>query len=417
MATLGIDFGTSNTAVGWMNDGTPELIAIEGNQDTLPTAVFLDYSSRKTLYGRQAAKAMMEGQDGRFLRALKSILGTPLAREKRQFMNEKLTLIEVTARFLSEIKDRAESSANRTFDTALSGRPVRFHSDDEQRDQRALVDLQEAYTLAGFESVSFLSEPEAAAMAVDAEGLNLIVDIGGGTSDFTICRRNARDVEILGSYGIRLGGTDFDRLLSLAHVMPLFGKGEQIGSEFGDQTHGAPAAIYNDLASWEKIAFVYNAKTLREVQNWQRLAPNPQPFSYLAEVLDMQLGHDVAYAVEAGKIAANSASAARIDLSIVSKGLGADLANMDLLAGLWERGQNISNAAKKTLIQHEMTLDAVDNVVFVGGSSMLGLVQQQMKSAFPKAQLITSDVFTAVVRGLAIASGQPEGLAPKFKEA
>ena len=46
MATLGIDFGTSNTAAGWMRDGVPMVIPLEGESATLPTAVFLDFGAK-----------------------------------------------------------------------------------------------------------------------------------------------------------------------------------------------------------------------------------------------------------------------------------------------------------------------------------------------------------------------------------
>lgn len=52
MATLGIDFGTSNTAASVPVNGAPHVIALEHGETTLPTAVFLDFNSGKTLYGQ-----------------------------------------------------------------------------------------------------------------------------------------------------------------------------------------------------------------------------------------------------------------------------------------------------------------------------------------------------------------------------
>lgn len=409
MATLGIDFGTSNTAAGWMRDGAPEVIALEGANATLPTAIFLEFGSKTTLYGQAAARAMMDGEDGRFMRALKSVLGTPLAHERRQFMAEKLTLIEVIARFLREIKTRAEAATGQTFDAAISGRPVRFHSADAARDAQALVDLTKAYELAGFGSVSFLPEPEAAALSVKGEGRILIVDIGGGTSDFTICEKAGLDTRVIASEGIRLGGTDFDKQISLSHIMPLLGLNAHIGNEFGTGSHAAPRGLYNDLSSWEKITFVYGDKTVREVRRWERLAQEPKVFSRLADVLEMHLGHDVAYAVEAGKITANGASEAVIDIGVVEKGLGVSLSNGDLMAQLYPAAHDIAQCAEATLTAAQMTADDIDRVVFVGGSSLLGVVQQRIGVMFPNAEMETSEVFTAVVDGLAIATGARVG--------
>ncbi|MEZ5713863.1 MAG: Hsp70 family protein [Paracoccaceae bacterium] len=405
MARLGIDFGTSNTACAWLDAGRPQVIALEPGRATLPSAVFLDFDSRDMLIGHAAQAAMMEGREGRFLRALKSVLGTALAREKRQLMNERITLIEVIARFLAEIRRRAEAATGQRFETALSGRPVRFHSASLERHEQALADLTEAYRLAGFDAVDFLPEPEAAALATGGEGRILIVDIGGGTSDFTLCDRHDGETRVLASTGLRLGGTDFDKWLSLAHAMPLLGHGAEIGNEFGEGTHTAPKALFNDLASWEKIAFVYGAATLREVRRWERLSPQPHLFARLGEVLESHLGHEVAYAVEAAKIEANGASAGMIELGMIERGLKAELAHGALQAELHEAARQIAGCALQAVAEAGAAPGTVDRVVFVGGSSLLGAVQAQLRAGFPGAAFETSEVFTAVVDGLARAAG------------
>lgn len=338
------------------------------------------------------------------MRALKSILGTSLAREPRRLLNERVTLIEVIARFLTEIRARAEAHTGLTFDTAMSGRPVRFHSASEERNAAALEDLTEAYRMAGFKAVDFLPEPEAAALAADAEGRLLIVDIGGGTSDFTLCDRKGGNMQVIASTGIRLGGTDFDKALNLAYAMPLFGYEAEIGAELGSRTHAAPKALFHDLASWEKIPFVYDAALLREVQKWIRLAPDPEPFERLAEVLESHLGHDVAYAVEAGKIAANAAPEGRIDLREVERGLSVTLLQDAMNRTLAEFAEQISAQALLTLSEAGVATASVDKVVFVGGSSLLGAVRGAMARALPDAEPVDTEVFTAVVHGLAIAA-------------
>ncbi len=404
MARLGIDFGTSNTGAGILQGGRPLALPLEPGAQTLPTAVFVDFTDKRFVYGAAAARAMMEGQDGRFMRGLKSILGTPLAREKRRFLNERLTLVEVIARFLEEIRHRSEKLTGETFDAAISGRPVKFHSEAEDKDVQAEIDLREAYTLAGFKSVDFLPEPEAAALAVAGEGRMLIVDIGGGTSDFTLCERAGGETRVIASRGLRLGGTDFDRALSLAHVMPLLGHGAEIGAELGAKTHSAPRALFHDLASWEKIAFVYDAALLRDVKRWVRLAREPERFERLAEVLEMHLGHDIAYAVEAGKIAANDAQRGEIALDVVERGLRVDLWGLQMQSELAGAAERIGEMALATLKDAGCPPAQVDTVVFVGGSSLLAGVRQALAQRLPEARQETAEVFTAVVHGLAIAA-------------
>ncbi|MEX0286892.1 MAG: Hsp70 family protein [Paracoccaceae bacterium] len=402
MSALGIDFGTSNTAASILVDGTPRLLELEPGETTLPTVVFLDFGAGKTLYGRNGVSAMTSGQDGRFMRALKSILGTPLAREKRQFLNEKLSLIEVIARFLGEIRARAEQSTGATYDQAVSGRPVRFHSKSEARNAQAAVDLEEAYHLAGFSSVSFLPEPEAAALATGGSGRMLIVDIGGGTSDFTLCDRVDGETRIHASQGIRMGGTDFDRILNLSHAMPLLGYGAEIGNEMGSGSHTAPRALFHDLAAWEKIAFVYSPSLLRDVKKWVRLAPEAHLFERLADVLEMHLGHDIAYAIEAGKIRANSGDSGRVVLDVVESGLEAWISPQDVRLQLAAQAEEIAACAQETLDIAGCPAASVDRIVYVGGSSLMSVIRQRIEAMFPNAVPETSEVFTAVASGLAL---------------
>ena len=164
-ATLALDFGTSNSAAAMMQDGKVRRLAIETASDTLPTAVFFPTDRSPMKIGASATEALIAGEEGRFMRAMKSVLGTTLFHEARLIGGKRRTLAEVVTEFLAEVKRRAEAEAGCRFDRVLSGRPVHFHSQDAERDARAEADLRACYLAAGFSAVSFLFEPEAAAHA------------------------------------------------------------------------------------------------------------------------------------------------------------------------------------------------------------------------------------------------------------
>ncbi|WP_347311596.1 Hsp70 family protein [Defluviimonas sp. SAOS-178_SWC] len=400
---IGVDFGTSNTAAAILRDGAARIVPLEAGNETLPTAVFLDYAARRTVFGSAAVRAMIDGQDGRFMRALKSILGTPLAREKRQFLNRRLTLLEIVTEFLGEIRDRAEAATGAEIRRVVAGRPVRFHSADPARNTQAEADLRGCYAAAGFEEIRFVNEPEAAARAAGpGRDIGLIVDIGGGTSDFTLFERLDEPMHILASHGIRLGGTDFDKALSLEKVMPLLGLGGELCNEIGPGRHDVPRALFHDLASWEKIAFLYGPATLRNTQAMARLAVEPRRLNRLVRVIENEIGHDVAFAVEAAKIGANGAAEAGIDLALVEPGLRPVLTGTELLSALHPSARAIRTAIDETLTLAGIGGDAVGRVIFVGGSSLLSVVEAEVRAALPGAAAERSDVFTAVVRGLAL---------------
>ncbi len=404
---LAVDFGTSNTAAAVYSGGAPRRIPLEEGADTLPTAVFFPVNGGPMLIGSDATRALIDGHEGRFMRALKSILGTALFHEQRLIGGKRRTLANIVTDFLIALRQRAEARTGLTFTAVLSGRPVHFHSADPLRDARAEDDLRACYHAAGFTQVDFLNEPEAAAHAApEAEGLGLIVDIGGGTSDFTVFRRNGAQIETLASHGIRLGGTDFDQSVSLAHVMPLLGMGGTLKRDFGPGLLPVPQAIYVELATWAKIPFLYTPETRRAIADMQRHASNPAAMAHLATVIQDELGHSTAFAVERGKIDANDGRDGRIALGFIARGLTAGVTPGSLHVALSDYAPRMQAAMEETLSRAAVSADQIDHIVYVGGSSLMGIVTQSASAIAPAARALRAEAFTAVVDGLAIASAK-----------
>ncbi|SHH08706.1 hypothetical chaperone protein [Cognatiyoonia sediminum] len=405
---LGIDFGTSNTAAAIMAGDKPYLIPVEEGKTTLPTSVFFDTHRANAVYGSAANAALIDGREGRFMRALKSVLGTPLMHERRLISYQRVTLIEVVALFLTTVKQRAEQATGLTIDSVLSGRPVRFHPDPD-RNARAEVDLRSAYETAGFTDISFMYEPEAAAQTSTANldgNYGLVVDIGGGTSDFTIFEKSSGQTRVIASHGVRVGGTNFDRALNLATVMPLLGYHGELKNEMCPGTHTAPNALFQDLATWEKIPFLYTPETQRFTKRYAKLALDKPPFERLAEVIEMEMGHDISFAVEAGKIARNASDSAEIDLSFIEPNLVVPLSGSILSTTLTPLTTQISDAARATLAMADLSSDDIGTVVYVGGSSLMRSVTEAITAVLPNAAQERTAAFTAVADGLAMAAAQ-----------
>ncbi|WP_347138185.1 Hsp70 family protein [Paracoccus sp. SSK6] len=406
---LAIDFGTSNTAAAIMEGGTVHRIPVEAGSDTLPTAVFFPARGGAMRMGEVAARALTGAEEGRYMRALKSVLGTPLMHESRLIAGRRRTLADVIAGFLAELRRRAEVAVGHGFTRVLSGRPVHFHS-DPARDAQSEADLRACYHAAGFTEVAFMPEPEAAALACHGMGgageTGLILDIGGGTSDFSVYRTEGGRVRILASHGIRLGGTDFDAALSLTHAMPLLGHGGQLRREMGPGLLPVPNAIYADLATWAHIPFVYTPENRRLARQMARLAVEPAPLERLVTVLTDELGHDLAFAVERGKIAANGGTGDNIAMGFIEPRLAAPISGPSLRDALQGHGRDLEEAVAETLSRAGVAAEGIGSVVLVGGSSLMGLVTDLAARMMPSARLHRSDAFTAVVDGLALATGE-----------
>lgn len=405
--TLAIDFGTSNTAVAMLQDGAVRRLRVEAGSDTLPSAVFFPADRGAMRIGEAAARALTGGEEGRYMRALKSVLGTPLLRESRLIGGKRRTLSDVITAFLAELRQRSEILTGQPQTRVLSGRPVHFHP-DPVRDAQARSDLRACYHAAGFDHVGFLPEPEAAALACHGMGAagrtGLIVDIGGGTSDFSVYRSEGGRVRILASHGIRLGGTDFDAAVSLSHAMPLLGHGSQLRRDMGPGLLPVPNAIYVDLATWAQIPFVYTPENRRLAARMARLAVEPARMDRLVTVLTDESGHDLAFAVERGKIAANGGRAARIDMGFIQPRLAAPICEGSLHRALEPHAADLEEAVSETLARAGVSAADIGDVVMVGGSSLMRLVTDLAARMMPGTRLHRSEAFTAVVDGLALAT-------------
>ena len=407
-ATLAIDFGTSNSAAAMLDKGVVRRLPIETGSDTLPTAVFMPLDRSPMKIGQAATDALIGREDGRYMRAMKSVLGTSLLHEPRAIGGKRQSLAAIITQFLVEVKHRAEAAAGQTFAHVLSGRPVHFHTADPGRDAQAEADLRDCYRAAGFDQVNFLYEPEAAALATHGLGtageIGLIVDIGGGTSDYSVFRSENGKVRILASHGIRLGGTDFDQVLSMSHAMPYLGLNGQLRREMGEGLLPVPRAIYLDLATWSKIPFVYTPDTRSKVAEMVKLAVKPRLMRRLATVVQAELGHDLAFAVERGKITANGGTDATIDMNRVEAGLLVPITAASSDKALARFRVTLAEAAQHTCDLAGVTANSIRTVILVGGSSLMKVIAEEARAQFPGAVLRNSEAFTAVVDGLALAT-------------
>src|SRR5690606_25611030 len=155
--------------------------------------------------------------------------------------------------------------------------------------------------------------------AVTGEKLALIVDLGGGTSDFSLVRVSPeragaadRSSDILATNGVHIGGTDFDRLLAMARVMPELG----LGSKTVDGKRYLPVAPYFDLSTWHRINRLYDAKAIRDLRSTVREAAEPEKVETMVMLVEDRLGHKLVGRVEEAKIALSDADETRFDFKV-----------------------------------------------------------------------------------------------------
>ncbi|MFT0621692.1 Hsp70 family protein [Ectopseudomonas guguanensis] len=404
----GIDFGTSNSTVGWLRPGQDSLLPLEDGKITLPSVIFFNTEERRPVYGRLALHEYLEGYEGRLMRSLKSLLGSKLLKSETTVLGSALPFKDLLGFFIGELKKRAEAQAERAFEEVVLGRPVFFVDDDPAADQEAQNTLVAVAHKLGFKEVSFQYEPIAAAFDYESslarEELVLIVDIGGGTSDFSLVRLAPerhhlaeRQGDILATGGVHIGGTDFDKQLSLAGVMPLFGYGSRMKSDAF-----MPTSYHLNLATWHTINALYAQKTQLALQNMRYDIVDATGIDRLFGLIEQRAGHWLAMQVEESKIALSEQDARPIDLSRVEPGLVAELTRPLFENAIEPLLERIRASLTQLLADAGIAAEQVDTLFFTGGSSGVPALRQSVAAMLPNARSVEGNTFGSIGSGLAI---------------
>jgi hypothetical chaperone protein len=404
----GIDFGTSNSTAGWSRPGLPALLPLEGGKATLPSVVFFHAEDEHVSYGRAALADYLAGYEGRLMRSLKSLLGTSMIDDHTEVAGRALPFRVLLAQFIGELKRRAEKAADQAFTRAVLGRPVFFVDDDAKADKKAENTLAEIAHAVGLKDIAFQYEPIAAAFDYESqirrEELVLVVDIGGGTSDFALvrlsperARKAERREDILASGGVHIGGTDFDKYLSLASVMPTLGLGSRLVSGLE-----VPSAQYFNLATWHTINQVYSKKSWTQISDIRRGAVDKDKLDRLQNLVRERAGHWLAMQVEAAKIALSDAPEAVMDLGRIAPGETLTLHRPDFDGAINELVGTVSRTVMALLKDAGVNGDDIDTVFFTGGSSGVPLLREQISALLPQARSVEGDRFGSIGAGLAL---------------
>ena len=408
VAACGIDFGTSNSTAGWSRPGQRALLPLEDGKLTLPSVIFFHAEDAHVSYGRAALADYLDGHEGRLMRSLKSLLGTSMMDEHTEVAGRAVPFRDLLAQFIGELKRRAEGAADRDFTCAVLGRPVFFVDDDARADQRAQDTLEEIARKTGLRDIAFQYEPIAAAFdyesQISREELVLVVDIGGGTSDFTLIRvgperagRAERRDDILASGGVHIGGTDFDKALSLASMMPMLGLGSLLKSG-----REMPSSPYFNLATWHTINQAYTRKAWSQLAELHRDAADKPKLERLQSLVRERAGHWLALQVEEAKISLSGAPVAQIDMGRIAAGETVTLHRAELDRAIDALVTSVEQTVSRLLIDAGITASAIDTVFFTGGSSGVPLLRERVLALTPQARCVEGDLFGSIGAGLAL---------------
>lgn len=406
----GLDFGTSNSAIGIMKENACKLVLLDGNKPTMRSAIFCDTESKQWVFGQEGVNSYLDGIPGRLMMALKTVLGSSLMEDKTVIFNEYIPYTKVLSNFIQHIKSIAEQATQTELTHAVLGRPVHFYDHDIEKDRHAQNTLEMIARDIGFKEISFQYEPIAAALAyeisIKQEQLALIIDMGGGTSDFTIIRLHPnikaadRSEDVLANCGIHIAGTDFDQKLSINTVMPLLGMGSLMKGSSSDLE--IPSMYYHDLTTWHTLSNLYSSTSVTQVKSILTMAYERQLISRLLNVLTRKAGHKILDTVEKSKQRLSDTNKVDIDLAFIEDDLKTSVSRATLNEVLDDHLQRIVDTVQDTVKTAKVNCSDINAIFYTGGSTKMPVIREKLNKLFPQAEVVQGDAFGSVGLGLTI---------------
>ncbi|WP_286232728.1 molecular chaperone [Thalassotalea sediminis] len=442
---IGFDYGTSNCAVGVMENNCPKMVNLPAHGNLMPSTLYapdrdiivswlfsqlssaeqelfkkrrmqplqkgqavlrelsLDGISSELSFGDNAlANYLAEPDEGYYIKSPKSFLGASGLKQPQVDLFE-----DIVAAMMAHVKQQTEASLKQNIHQAVIGRPINFQGlKGEESNQQAIDILTNAAKRVGFSDVEFQFEPVAAGFeyeaSLHAEKRVLVVDIGGGTTDCSMILMGPqyvdsvdRSAQLLAHAGERVGGNDFDIQLAFRGLMPNLGATSQLktGKPMPTNSYWQAVAINNIN---EQTAF-YSAANGRFLQSLQRDAEQPELVSRLYKLYRERLSYQLVNSAERAKISLSNSDKHSVDLTFLDQTLMQSVDRALFQQACNKELQVISRLMRDTMVQANCSPD----VIFVtGGTAKSPVISEFIKQQFTDAELVIGDHFGSVTAGL-----------------
>ncbi|MCW5806526.1 MAG: Hsp70 family protein [Deltaproteobacteria bacterium] len=395
---VGIDFGTTNSAVAVAGPSGVELIPLAGAPHWR-TVLFFEAGGGLSAGAPAIARYLETDGEGRLVQSIKSHLASA-AFSKTYILGRRWALDDMIAAYLRQLRAAAPVDLGRR---CVIGRPVRYWgADDDEDDARAVGRMREALGKAGFDEVHFEYEPVGAAARyaarLDHEELVVVADFGGGTTDFTAIRVGPRRSEVLATGGIGVSGDAFDARVIDAVVAPALGRGTRYRDELGGEAP-VPAWLYGHLRRWHYLSFLKEESTLRLLERVEHGALEAHKFRKLIRVVEDDLGLVLHRAVEGSKVRLSARAEDRVLLEAVELDLPVTRAGFE--SWIAEDLDRIDATLDDVMRRANVTAGDVDRVFATGGSSLVPAVRARLAARFSEDRVVGGEELTSVAWGLA----------------
>ncbi|HEU4613429.1 MAG TPA: Hsp70 family protein, partial [Kofleriaceae bacterium] len=326
---VGIDFGTTNSAIAIANErGEVQLVPLQG-ASTWRTVLYFEPGGALSAGAPAIARYLETEGEGRLVQSIKSHLASA-SFSSTNVLGRRWQLDDMIAAFVRQLRAAAPFDLGQR---CVIGRPVRYWgAEADADDARAVARMKDALAKAGFSEVVFEYEPVGAAARyaamLDHDELIVVADYGGGTTDYSVIRVGPGRAEVLATGGIGVSGDAFDARVIDAIVAPALGRGTRYRDEMGGEAP-VPAWLYGHLRRWHLLSFLKEESTQRLLDRVARGALDPARIGRLVSVVDEDLGMPLHRAVEGAKVRLSRSDLDRVELPVLALDLPIARADFD----------------------------------------------------------------------------------------
>lgn len=442
---IGFDYGTSNCAVGVMQNTTPKLLSLGDHGRYISSTLYapsreiivnwlhshltldeqknfqqqrqwqlqkgnntlreltLDGYPTELSFGHNALQDYLaEPDEGYYIKSPKSFLGAS------GLMPQQIALFEdIVAAMMMNVKTLAEQALGRSISQTVIGRPINFQGlRGEESNQQAIAVLTNAAKRVGFKDIEFQFEPVAAGFEYEAslsqETKVLVVDIGGGTTDCSMllmgpnqAPHQDREQDLLSHSGERVGGNDFDIALALRGFMPSFGLDSLLktGKPMPSNSYWQAVAINNINEQTE----FYSDSNKRFLQQLIRDSEQPELVARLLTIQEQKLSYRVVNGAEQCKISLTDKAMHNTSLDDIAADLSISVNREEFASACQRELASITRLMNDAIAQAEVQPD----VIFVtGGTAKSPVINHFLQAQFNQVPIVIGDHFGSVTAGL-----------------
>lgn len=411
---FGIDFGTTNSALSVYQNGTVEVVVVDGTESggELMRSVLYFNEEHEVFAGHEAIhQYVSDGAAGRFMQSIKTFLPNT-SFVSTEIFGKRYTIDDLVAIILRKIKARGEAHVGCSVESVVMGRPVVF-SKDAAKDAVAEQRLEKAARKAGFKNIWFQYEPVAAALTFEEslkpgeERVVFIGDFGGGTSDFSVIRvkggafdRSDRRSDVLSLGGVYVAGDKFDSQIMWDKVAHHFGRYARYKTMGKDDWNSVPKSIIYTLCQWHRIPLLRARKTRELIRVIKGTSDDRRAIEHLENIISDNYGFFLFQAIEKAKCELSGQELTQIDFKDRDLNISEELGREEFETLNGDNFQQIASCIDEVVSKSGLQMAQIDTVFLTGGTSRIPLIQALFTERFGRGKLEQRNAFTSVVHGL-----------------